>query len=48
MKPKSNSRSHMKHVETEFWKGSPTIDYAEKAYNSYVKLSSRWNKKLQS
>lgn len=45
---KANSRSHMKYVETEYWKGSPNIDYAEKALASYVKLSNRWNKKLQS
>lgn len=34
----------MNYIDTIYWKGSPNQAYADKAYSSYAKISSRCNK----
>lgn len=34
----------MNYIYTEFWKGSPNQEYADRALASYAKISARCNK----
>lgn len=42
---RQQKRNFMNYVEARYWKGSPNQAYADKAYASYVTISSKWNKK---
>lgn len=42
---KANSRTFMSHVVTAHWKGSQTAEWAEKAKQSYNRISERAKKK---
>lgn len=41
---RQQKRNFMNYVETAYWKGSPNQEYADRAYASYAKISSRCNK----
>mgnify|MGYP000851019581 CR=1 FL=1 len=38
---KANSRTFMQHVKTQYWKGSPNKQWADKALKSYERISKR-------